>query len=423
MARIESVCLGGRYCDIAGVAVEWSINRRSKQVDILPQVFWTDGNPWREANLWAFERAFDNNVEALTVLAEITTLASYATWLELNDLEWIHFPDRKMDRCLFRYRGDLIEARDAGRLAPSTTSERMRVVISFYRWARSNGLLSQLLPLWRDKSVRISQSNLFGIARTYTVLSSELAIPNRKSPSDAPENGLMPVSSNDRDEILRFALEKSSIEIFLLLSLGFFTGMRLGTLSDLKIETLENALPDPRCEDLFRLHIGPGARPPVATKFGITGFTYIPRILLNQLRAYVEGTRRLLRETKAKQENRRLVFLTKHGNPYAQRGVDKSVAVNVEMHALRKKATAAGMEMACTFKFHQTRATFGTELARLALKYANATEAISMVKEALLQRSELSALHYIRFVERTPIKIEIANEFTRSFIGAFEEKK
>ncbi|EOA02925.1 bacteriophage integrase/recombinase [Herbaspirillum frisingense GSF30] len=81
------------------------------------------------------------------------------------------------------------------------------------------------------------------------------------------------------------------------------------------------------------------------------------------------------------------------------------------------------MEMACTFKFHQTRATFGTELARLALKYANATEAISMVKEALLQRSELSALHYIRFVERTPIKIEIANEFTRSFIGAFEEKK
>jgi integrase len=264
---------------------------------------------------------------------------------------------------------------------------------------------------------RFVKPDAFGIGRTYAVLSSELSIPNRTASSDAPEGGLMPVSATDRNRFLDFVHENASQEIFLLLSLGFFTGMRLGTLVDLKVRTLTNAFPDPRCGDLYRIEIGPGARPPVATKFGTTGQIYIPRTLLNHMLNYAKSTRRVLREAKAVPENRDLVFLTKFGNPYAQRGSNKSVAVNVEMHSLRKKAAGAQIEMAKDFWFHQSRATFGTELARIALKYSTSKEAISIVREALLQRNEESALHYIRFVEKTPIKIEIANEFTRSFLG------
>jgi hypothetical protein len=93
------------------------------------------------------------------------------------------------------------------------------------------------------------------------------------------------------------------------------------------------------------------------------------------------------------------------------------------MWSLRRKAFASGIEAAKGFWFHQTRATFGTELARIALRYGNAQEAVALVKEALLHRDESSALHYIRFVEKTPIKIEVANEFTRSFLGIFGNKE
>jgi integrase len=423
MARIEPIKFSSHSAVIGADGVVWQAEKPGRKVDLLPQIFWADNTPWREANLWAHERAIEDHKEPRTVLAEITALTSYAKWLEANDTDWSHFPERKKNRCLVRYRGHLIESRNKSELAPSTASERMRVVISFYRWAKANEILSVSGPLWRDKTIRFVRPDSFGMDRTFAVLTSELAIPNRITPHAAPEGSLMPVSSVDRNAFLDFVRESASEEIFLLLSLGFFTGMRLGSLVDLKIKTLENALPDPRCGDLFRLTLGPGARPQVATKFGITGQIYIPRTLLEYVKEYAVGTRRLLREAKAKPEHKELVFLTRFGNPYAQRGSNKSVAVNVEMHALRKKAVAAGIAMADGFWFHQTRATFGTELARIALKYCSAPEAISIVREALLQRSEGAALHYIRFVEKTPVKIEMANEFTRSFLGVFSDKE
>lgn len=422
MARIETIRFHSHSANVLADRVVWEGTQRGMRINLLPQIFWGDNTPWREANLWAHERAVEDHKGSRTVLAEITALANYAKWLEENKIEWSYFPEKKKDRCLVRYRGHLIDSRENSKLAPSTVSERMRVVISFYRWAKTNGILSVEGPLWRDRTARFVRPNSFGMDRTYAVLTSELAIPNRTTPRSSPEGALMPVSSEDRNAFLGFVRKNTSEEIFLLLSLGFFTGMRLGSLVDLKIKTLENAIPDPRCGDLFRIALGPGARPQVATKFGITGQIYIPRSLLDHVKEYSLGTRRLLREAKAQPEHRELVFLTRFGNPYAQRGSDKSVAVNVEMHMLRKKAVAAGISMAEGFWFHQTRATFGTELARIALKYCNVPEAISIVREALLQRSEEAALHYIRFVEKTPIKIEMANEFTRSFLGVFRAK-
>jgi signal transduction histidine kinase len=54
-------------------------------------------------------------------------------------------------------------------------------------------------------------------------------------------------------------------------ALAFFTAMRLGSICDLKVQTLEYAVPDPAAPGLYRLAVGPGASPPVHTKFGVTG--------------------------------------------------------------------------------------------------------------------------------------------------------
>jgi integrase len=218
--------------------------------------------------------------------------------------------------------------------------------------------------------------------------------------------------------VLEFARANASEELFLFLLCGFYSGMRLGTIADLKIETLERAIPDPASPELFRISVGPGAKPPVQTKFGVSGSIPIPAQLLYQLREYASSVRRLRRQARAEPGLRGLLFLTKSGGAYSRRGGFRSSAINVEMSKLRRRAAACdGPRALLSFRFHQTRATFATELARIAIGICGSIGAIAVVKEALLHRHEATTLRYIRFVERQPIKAALADEFTRALLG------
>lgn len=245
MAKLRLIRYTPHRCSASNERIEWVRLATREPIDGLPQIIWDDSTPWREANLWAIQRATENELSIETVRSNMGSLLQYASWLELSGTNWWDFPIRKADRCLVRYRGFLIRARDNGDLAPSTTTQRMRDVISFYRWLKATGLLSSEWPLWNDKTIGIRLPDSVGLERTITVKTTDLAIKNRKSNTLQLEDGLLPVSSADRDELLAFAKENTSWEIFLLLTLGFFTGMRIGTLCDLKIETIKRAFPEP----------------------------------------------------------------------------------------------------------------------------------------------------------------------------------
>ena len=391
-------------------------------IEDLPHLFWEDGSPWREANLWAHERITSTDVGLKTVQSNMIALQSYANWLEETGTKWWDFPPRKADRCLVRYRGALIEARDDGELAPSTTSQRMATLIRFYRWLHSSGLVSADWPMWHERMIGIRLVDPVGFSRTVMVSSTDLAIQNRKAPGHRLEDGLLPVSTKDRESVLAFAQENAGEELFLMLTLGFFTGMRLGTLTDLRIETLERAVPDPSSSELCRLAVGPGANPSVHTKGGVTGHIHITRAHLNALRQYFYSARRLSRQALAAPENRNLIFLTRFGSPYSTRGSNKSQPVNVAMHALRARGASHGLAVLRHFHFHQTRCTFATELARLAISICGAINALAIVKEFLLHKHEATSLLYIKFIQKTPVKEEAANAFTREFLGAITKR-
>lgn len=53
------------------------------------------------------------------------------------------------------------------------------------------------------------------------------------------------------------------------------------------------------------------------------------------------------------------------------------------------------------FRFHQSRCTFATELARVAMKHGSVGMAVQLVRQALLHKSEKTTLTYIRFIEKT----------------------
>lgn len=380
----------------------------------LPQLVWMNGSTWCEANLWALEQAKEKSIK--TVYSTMNHMRAYAQWLEAEQVDWWHFPARASERCLLRFRGDLVRARDRGEVAPSTASIRMAAVIRFYRWLLATGLLTTPWPLWTERKVGIRISNPFGFEHTLRVMSTDLAIPNRAVAGALRlEDGVIPLTSEGMRQVREYTDLRASVELALMLRIGFETGLRLGSIVDLKVQTLERAAPDPVAPfSWYRISVGPAAKPPVHTKGGASGMVPIPNSLLAALRAYAISTRRLKRQADAAPENRDLLFLTRFGNPYSD---PEGRAVNVEMSRLRAAAVADGLEVFRDFHFHRTRATFATLLTRAALKHLEVGDAVAFVREACLHKNEATTLKYIKFIETSKAMAEAADEFTKEFMG------
>lgn len=401
--------------------VMWEPDSACRPIRNLPQLFWADGMPWVEANLWAHERATSGKTDLKTVQCNMRHLHKYAQWLEAECLDWRHFPMLERDRVLIRWRKKLMEERDKyGLLAPSTATQRMNATIHFYRYARANDFIGRDAPLWEERQVVHRFHDAVGFERTMLLSSTDLAIPNRRRHGLQLEDGLMPITKDQMHELLSFTQQEgnASPELHLMLQLGFYTGARIQTITDLKKGSLDNAVADPAVPGLVYISVGPGHKPHVATKFNVQGRILVPDWLFRDLCAYVTDPRRLTREAKAAQENKDLIFLTRFGRRYAESASVSGTAVGRAMVDLRRAATLAGLKFMKNFHFHMTRATFGTWLTETLLEMGYDHKAVlTFVSDAMLHKDIETTLRYIKFVQQTPIKIKVANEFTEAFLG------
>jgi integrase len=401
--------------------VTWERDPACRPIKNLPQLFWRDGSPWLEANLWAHQRVTTGKTDLKTVQSNLGHLHKYAEWLELEGVDWRHFPMLERDRVLIRWRKHLMELRDKfGLLAPSTATQRMNATILFYRYARAHGLIGRDAPMWQDKQVLHRFHDAHGFERTMLLSSSDLAIPNRARHGLQLEDGLTPLTRDQMHELLDFTAQDrhASREMHLMLQLGFYSGARIETITDLKRGTLANAVAEPAAPGLMYLAVGPGHTPHVATKFDVRGRIMVPDWLHQALLEYADDVVRLKREALAAPEDKDLMFLTRFGHRYADRESGSGTAIGRAMVDLRRRAADAGMKFAKHFHFHMTRATFGTWLTTTLLERGyNAKAVLTFVSDAMLHKDVETTLRYIKFVEQTPVKIEVANEFTQAFLG------
>ena len=413
MASLELIHYQPKKVKIKNDTIQWKeLNR--KPIINLPQIVWADNSTWAEANLWALEQTSSSKRDLKTVRSNMSHLLGYAKWLEAESVDWWYFPERESERCLIRFRGALITARNNGELAPSTASQRMAAVIRFYRWMRSNKLISTNWPMWEERPIGIKLRDSFGLEHTMRVSSTDLSIPNRKVAGAIQlEDGLLPVSISAMRDILALADQVATEELSLMLRIGFFTGLRLGSITDLKVSTLTRATIVPEV-GWKRIAVGPGAKPSVKTKFDVSGEVPIPEELLDLLIDYSLSTRRLKRQALASSENRDLLFLTRFGNSYSG---DESRAINVEMSRLRSRGKKSEVNVLRGFHFHRTRATFATELMRIALKFMPIADAIQFVRESCLHKDESTTMKYIKFIEANKAMADAADTFTNLFMG------
>lgn len=410
MANLEVI----NYCPMHEIVedgnVRWVRDRMARPINKLPQIFWGSGEPWHEANHWALTKATSTvGGHNKTVTAVMKHLAAYASWLEVNEMDWRHFPMLKQHRAVVLYRGELIAQRDRGSLAPSTASVRMAAVIQFYRHCHAYGLVQRHSPLWRDRQVVIRYYDIAGFERATERTVSDLAIPNRARLGVRLEDGLTPLREEDASKLIEFTKEQGLHELWLMLSLGVLTGARIESITTLSIRNIENAYPDADTPDTFRMPVGPGTG--VKTKFGVNGELMVPRFLIDQLKSYAYSMERLRRQGLAMESNREVLFLTIRGNPY------EPSSFNRLMTDLRRRTLAAGMRFMQNFKFHQTRATFGTWLLEVALRVTDVGPAVAFVRDAMLHKDERTTMLYVRFRQKAKVKAEVANEFNAIFSG------
>lgn len=411
MASLEYINYTPHRPEAVEGSVNWVPDTAARSVDRLPQIFWANGEPWREANLWALESARNRDVKLRTVVCALEHLHKYAEWLEQADppVDWRHFPQTKSERVLVRWRGQLIGERDAAALSPSTTTARMNAVVRFYRFASGKNFIDRQAQKWQDKSVVLPWFDTAGFQRTMVRVTTDVSIPNRSRQGLRLEDGLLPITDQHKLDLLEFARTNASPELHLMLMTGFFSGARLETILTLRTTSLNDAARDVGMPNIWRIKVGPGTG--IATKFDVSGDLLIPDQLMQELKAHTVSKRHISRVIKADNADKTLVFLTRYSAPYQVKSVDR------EMVDLRRAGQAAGLKFLQKFKFHQTRATFGTWLMKLCLAVSSVKASIEFVKNAMLHKHEATTFKYVKFIETTKVSIEIEKAFSESFMG------
>jgi integrase len=410
MARLEYIQYDfyDSSLDLNGELI-WEKKLGKKSIKDLPQIYWTNNSGWDEANLWALDRATSGTVDIETVKRTMKHLGRFATFAETECIDWRHFPLRKEEQVLRKFRSHLIRERDTGMAASSTVSNCMNAVIQFYRFANLHNLIGNTTAMWNDRQTVIRTHDRTGFERAMIRLTTDLKIPNRKRIGATVEDGLLPLRSDHMRALLAYSAERETQELHLMLGTGFLTGARIGTITTLTVTCLQTARSDPFTPGIHLLPVGPGTG--ISTKFSVIGELMVPEALLADLKAYASSTTRLLREAKARDENKNLLFLARSGRPYSVATVNRLV------DEMRKRAAQAGMHFMGRFIFHQSRATFGTWLMQLLLEHTSPTIALGIVRDAMLHKDESTTLGYIKFIESTRAKKDVAAAFSTAFTG------
>lgn len=408
MARLEKIALRMYRLSEPEAKKRWD-KASSESNGVLPQIFWKGGSSWDEVNVWAFSKR-QAGIKTERLMSLMKGLHRYAIYLEESQLDWRHFPRRRDEQVLRRFRGYLIGTIHDGVYTSSTVRETMNSVVDFYRFALTHNLVGVQGPLWADKRSVVSLVDTTGFQRSMVRHGTDLAIPNAKRIGMSLEDGLMPLSESDANELMAFSADNCTHELHLMLSIGLLTGARVGTIVTLTTASLGRAVQHPRIEHLLLLAVGPGTG--IATKFDVQGDLEIPLALYEDLRRYQFSARRLLREAKAAPQDKQRLFLTKNGLPYTVQTVDALVS---EMRSSARGRTIGWMKQ---FKFHQTRATFGTSRVKILLDLGlSPSEAVGLVRDSMHHLNEKTTFAYITFVKNCAAKEKLATEFYEKMMG------
>jgi integrase len=409
--------LTGRF-DSEGIGVE-----TTTKLHLFPMVLCGDGAPWPEANLWLLSKVGNNAVVNMKNAAgNADDLAAYRRFIEESGVDWLSFPTHKLQRPTYRYNAHLKSLAANNEIGLLTAKRRMATVIRFYRWLIEEEALAPDSAPWKESDRYISFKDTHGFAAGKTVTTTDITI--RVPKSDDPFDGsiedggkLRPLRQNEQEWLLDALFASNNTEMILIHLFGLLTGARIQTILTFRVRHTQVNINDPSQTEL-RLLVGPGTD--IDTKNNKRMVLHVPVWFYKMLNIYALSERAQNRRLRAigGDSGDQYLFLSNRGAPmYTSKedGINQTGSIRhaKEGQLVRKFISDSIIPFIrekydvpdFSYRFHDTRATFGMNLTdhQLALvdtKECSTSDALRFVKTRMCHQSFGTTERYLNYRSR-----------------------
>ncbi len=330
-----------------------------------------DGTQWLDGNLFLHSRALEYPRPSDTTLqAEASNLTNFRnTLLELN-IDYLKFDGREFERPTYIYKASFRFNVETGEIGVETANNKIRTVIRFYKWMMGARKFEPRKKPWRAKVVHVTTEDQFGVLRTRMVTTTDLVFRSSKDDTESyiQDGGkLRPLEKNEQHILLETLIETENTEMWLIFLIGYVTGMRIQSILTLRLKNI--IITDENDRELYPIIGGRGLL--VDTKRAKRQQMLMPGWLHHRIDVYLNSKRYLIRKSQAhtRPDEEQYVFLTKSGKPYYVSEADKIIYSKHEKgSAIRLfirdilKPNLSKKGHSFSFRFHDLRATFGTNL-------------------------------------------------------------
>lgn len=300
--------------------------------NLFPVLLDKHAAPWPLGTLYILAQLEAQTTPVMTTCqSKADDLGAYKEWLDTHDDPddvMCQFPQMKLRRVTYRYRGHLQRQVQAGEVAPGTAKRRMGTVVAFYRWLIARNYLQPDNPPWEEKLYQITFRTLEGRALSKRVVSTDVSI--RAPKSEDPFAGtirdggqLRPLTNKEQGWIFEATQAKGNTECYLLQLFILATGARIQTAGTLRLSHFMQANPSYAKAlagdgEVYKLKAGPGTG--IDTKNDKRGVLQVPRSIYELLHTYALSDRAKVRRSrfvvKHGEHPDPYLFLTQQGNPY-----------------------------------------------------------------------------------------------------------
>jgi hypothetical protein len=355
---------------------EWSFGRYSR----FPIVRCGDGSPWAEAAVYLIDTAEIKTEPNMLTLGNLADdLASYRTFIEAEEVDWLTFGPRKFTRPTYRFSAHLKTELRTGRVSAGVAKRRMSTVVRFYNWLIKNQFIAPSHPPWVEQGVALVFRDDKGFEQIKPVVTTDVSIkvPQAIDPwDDRIDDGgkLRPLLVAEQRAMLEALAELGNTEIMLMHHLALMTGAREQTVLTLRKRHFAKP-PSAYPGNEVRITCGPGTG--IDTKKNKKGILHVPKYLYEKLHIYALSARAVKRRARHPMGDvdTQYLFLTQHGKPFYESIEDRHA---LRVRGERVKGTKQGQSLRgfitkrvlptarkilrrddFKYRFHDLRASFG----------------------------------------------------------------
>jgi integrase len=375
---------------------------------------------WKYANNYLLYKLESEDLPHTSTLSSIADSIKYfGNYCLETEIDYL-VCTRKSNSPLRRYRRNLSDRITKGELAASTAKSHMSNLVNFYRHLLDVEHVKFEFPPWHDREAKIviSDTGRGGYVKTVRTSDVSQAIKGRVSTQMKREyctyegriidgGELRPLNIKEQEILLTALKDLNHPEMTLIFIIALCTGARLQTILTLRYDNFTYEPEEPITEvAVYAGRYNKNGNGLVDSKDDKSITIYFPIELYKKVQLYLNSERVLKRRKKSKHQPENLdnqyIFLSQQGHPfymsksdnnakfYRQRPSGQAVTTFV---CERLKPKLSKLHFTGSFKFHDTRATFGMNIVDSELELMKGKENIGEAIDGLFRFVKVRMCH------------------------------